>query len=144
MGARPGELVAVVVIRRALLCTYVCFLLAGCDHFPGPPVRSEFPDTVKITINYDDGTTSSQLWQPCLNVQAGASEVGRFGMKARQTNIESITIEKNARVLLVVPESEIKSLYAKTEVSREYLYWVVRPDGIHLTADENCGLDVMR
>lgn len=127
-----------------MLCTYACSLLAGCDHFPCPPVRSEFPDKVKITINYDDGTTSSQLWQPCLSVQAGASEIERFGMKARRTDIENITIEKHARFILVVPESEIKSLYAKTEASREYLYWVVRPDGVNLMVDENYGLDVMR
>lgn len=87
------------------------FILAGCDNFPGPSVRSEFPENVLLSISYSDGKKFSHDWMPCQTMHLGATETGKWGIKSQgNVFVERIVIEKNGVTVHDLDQKKIKEI----------------------------------
>lgn len=129
MAKRPA---AILAISAALF---------GCDSFPGPALRNEFPTAVNATIQYGDGTVHSGTWSSCQAVFVGASEAGRFGMRQKENvDIDRIAIEVENRVEIDLDKNEIDELLKRERQEGGHRFWVLDGSGIHFSADDECSL----
>ena len=115
--------------------------LVGCDSFPGPVLRSEFPADVQVSIFYDDGTTHSELWPSCRTVSIGAVAPGKFGLKAKAVSVEKITIEVGDRVVHSFEKEHIDKLLEKAENEEGHPIWAFDSSGIRFTTERSCSLE---
>ena len=104
---------------KYLLMTCIVIFTFGCDHFPGPNVRSEFPGQVKLKILYSDGNIFSHDWPPCRIFGLGAMSVGRFGVRAKKNvSIEEIIIESKGEIIHRFGKTMINSLIEKDSFTK--------------------------
>ncbi|MEX2963912.1 hypothetical protein [Microbulbifer sp. TYP-18] len=118
-----------------------CIFIFGCDHFPGPNIRSEFPKQVKLKISYSDGNIFSYDWPPCRVFGLGAMEVGRFGVREKNVSIEEIIIESEGKVIHRFGEAMINSLLEKEKIENNYPIWIIDESGIHFSTDVECSIE---
>lgn len=131
-----------VATMRYLLFICISILLIGCDHFPGPNVRNEFPTQVKITISYSDGMTFSHEWPSCRVLKLGAMETGKWGVKPKEgISIDKIIVEAEGKVVHRLNKVAINTLIEKTKEQRGYPIWVIDSSGIRFSTDRECSLN---
>ena len=128
-------------MMRSLLFFWISIFLAGCDQFPGPNVRSEFPTQVQISISYSDGNTFSHEWPPCRVLGLGAMGVGRLGVKEKEgVSIDQIVIETEGKVVHRFDKAMIDSFIDKEKRDGGHPVWVIDKSGIRLSRDRECSL----
>lgn len=127
---------------RGVVCMLVCCIaIVGCDSFPGPVLRNEFPIEINVSILYADGTSHSEVWAPCRTVYIGASEVGRFGMRSKDVAVDEITIEVDHEVVHRFDKETIEDLHEKANEKRGHLIWILDRSGVRFSSDRECSLD---
>jgi hypothetical protein len=131
------------MVKYLLLCLMI--FVGGCDHFPGPNVRSEFPAQVKLTISYNNGKLFSHEWPPCQVLGLGAVEVGKLGIKPdKNIIINSITIESEGRVVHHFDKSII-DLYIEKEKNEDgHPIWIIDESGIHFSSSSECSIQATK
>lgn len=128
-------------MMRGVIYLLACIAIVGCDSFPGPVLRNEFPTEVKVSILYADGTRYSEVWPPCRTVSIGATEVGRFGMRAKDVAVDDITIEVKDEVVHRFDKEALEALLEKANEKRDHPIWVLDRSGIRFSTDRECSLD---
>lgn len=123
-------------MMRGVIYLMVCIAIVGCDSFPGPVLRNEFPTEITVSILYGDGTRASGVWPPCREVFIGANEVGRFGMRKKEVSIDEITIELD-EVVRRYDKEAIEVLLKKAN-DQVYPTWVLDSSGIRFSTDREC------
>ena len=117
---------------------FICSVLIGCDRFPGPVLRNEFPGDIKVTVTYDDGTRYSDTWASCLTVSIGSSAPGKFGMKETGVEINQITVEFNKKIVIDLDKESIQELVEKAQSKKAGKYWILNQSGVSFSANGNC------
>ena len=126
--------------RFGLLCISV-LALVGCDHFPGPGVRNEFPAPAHITVSYTDGETWTNELQPCESMLLGAVEAGRWGMQPKKgVSINELTITVEGEVVHRFDKTTIDRLIEKEREQPGSPVWVVDRSGIRFSTEKECSL----
>ena len=126
---------------RHLWLFFISLLLIGCDQFPGPNIRSEFPVHTKITISYSDRTISSHDWPPCREYFLGAYEIGRWGVKPKEgVTIDQINIEADGKVIHRFDKAAIDGFIDEAEKQPGYPVWVVDDSGFRFSTEKECAL----
>jgi hypothetical protein len=129
-------------VTYKIIILLIVIFLVGCDTFPGPTVINEFPEHVEVTIQYGDGKEYSHVWPPCQRVQIGATEVGRFGMKAKDVSIDRIIVvrvgEKKDEVALNFDKEAIRGFMEEEKKRDKHTVWVLNESGIHLSESQEC------
>lgn len=130
-----------VILMKSILSTlFACFVLFGCDSYPGPSLRNEFPGEIKVSVNYDDGSHYSENWPSCRTVAIGASEIGRFGLKARDVGVKSITVEYAGKIKLDLDKQALVQLLQRASEEKGDPIWILDPDGVHFSRQSECSL----
>lgn len=131
-----------VATMRYLLLFCISIFLIGCDQFPGPNVRSEFPNPVRISITYSDGNTFSHEWPSCRVLGLGAMGVGRFGVKEKEgVSINQIVIESEGKVVHRFDKTTIDAFIEKEKREGGHPIWVIDEAGIRFSKDNECSLE---
>lgn len=126
---------------KNLLLLYFCMLLAACDQFPGPNIRSEFSIPVKLTVTYSNGETFFHEWPPCRVFGLGSMGEGIFGVKQKEeVTLERIDIEAEGKIIHTFDGSLINLLLEKEKNELNELIWVVDGSGIRFSKDMECTL----
>lgn len=126
---------------RYLLACCVGLTLIGCDQFPGPDIRSEFPTHTNIIVSYSDGNVFSHDWPSCDVYLLGAMEIGRWGVKPREgVSIDEIIIEAEGKVIHRFDKAAIDNLINEAEKMPGYLIWVADNSGIRFSTERECVL----
>ena len=126
---------------RHLILFYMFIMLAGCDQFSGPTLRNEFSTPINLTVAYSDGTKFSKAWPSCRLINLGATEVGKWGIKAKENVfVEEVVIETEERVVHRFDKNTIDSFARKAKELDKYLIWVVNSSGISFTKNKKCSL----
>ncbi len=129
------------MVKKITSILLSCSVLFGCDSFPGPTLRNEFPAEIKISVMYNDGTIYSENWPSCKTVSVGASKVGRFGVESKEADISRITIEYEKKIEIDLDKEAIEKLLEKAGKEKGYPIWVLNSSGIHFSTDRECYLN---
>jgi hypothetical protein len=126
----------------ALINKHVLLLMilavAGCDTFPGPVLRNEFPSDIRVSVLYEDGGKFSEVWPSCRVVAIGAADAGLLGAKDKGVSIERIVITVDNNVIHSFDKVEVKKLIQKADEKYDYPIWVLEPSGIRFTNQYEC------
>ena len=128
------------MVKKVFPILLVCVTLFGCDSFPGPTLRNEFPAEINISVTYDDGSNYSEIWPSCRTVSIGASEMGNFGTRARNVGVNRITVEFAGKVEIDLDKKAIDQLLKRASEEQGYPVWVLDNTGIHFSRDRECSL----
>lgn len=128
------------MVNRIIAILLIYSSLIGCDHFPGPILRSEFPGDIKVFVDYEDGTRYTDTWGPCLTVSIGSSAPGRFGMEATGVEIKQIRVEFNGKTQIDLNKDSIRELIEKAQKEKAGAYWVLNQSGISFSKSRDCAL----
>ena len=120
-------------MMKKYILLFVILVIAGCDSFPGPVLRNEFPTEIEVSVLYEDGTRFSEIWPSCRTVSIGATEAGVLGAKNKGMSIEQITIKAGSIVIHNYDKVEIKKLLKKADDEAGYPIWIIEPSGIRFS-----------
>jgi len=126
------------LVKRNFFILLTCTLVSGCDHFPGPVLRNEFPGEIKVSIIYDDGRQYSEKWPPCKTVFAGSTTIGRFGIDPAGIDITKIIVEFSGKTEINLNKEAIQELTEKEKRKRAGKYWVLNQSGINFSTSGKC------
>ncbi|MDO6709000.1 hypothetical protein [Photobacterium sp. 1_MG-2023] len=129
------------MVKKMMSLLLICALLFGCDSFPGPSLRNEFPTEIKVSIIYGDRTKYSETWPSCRTVSVGASEIGRFGVRSKDVGIDRIVVEVENKVEINLDKEAIDKLLESSTKEKGYPVWVLDGSGIHFSTHRECSLN---
>ncbi|MDE2983138.1 MAG: hypothetical protein OXU69_00410 [Gemmatimonadota bacterium] len=128
-------------MHHAVVACMSVFLLVGCDRFPGPVVRNEFPTVAHITVSYSDGETWTLELPSCHSVHLGAVEVGRWGLRPQEgVFIDEVVVEVEGDVVHRIEKTVIDRFIEKASEQQDYPVWAIDRSGIRFAAETECAL----
>lgn len=112
------------VMKRFVIPILFVSVLSGCyDRFQGPSFRNEFGTTITVTIEYADGSISSQDWSPCFEAFAGKTEKPGDA-------IQEVRISKQGETIYKLNASQVGRLLEREDAYKGYSAWSIGPKGV--------------
>ena len=128
-----------VEMRLKVAClVFPCVLTSSCDEFPGPAVRNEYQSAIRVSVQYSDGTTATDVWPMCRTVLIGQTSVSRFGVRGTGATVEKISIEIDDKVVKVIDRESIRYLVEQSRSDPSATVWVIDESGVRLSAEHRC------